>query len=98
MSMLDQLQRQDADLFLGDVAQRPQGRYVHYILIRESESFPVFQTDGTLNVIRTQAGVGANGSADAGAVISRLVMFKRKQTSPERLAGRELLRLHGIIT
>jgi CRISPR-associated protein Csc2 len=98
MTMFDQLQQQGARLFLDEVAQRPQGRYVHYILVRESESFPVFQTDGTLNVIRTQAGVGTNGAANAGAVISRLVMFKRKQTSPERLAGRELLRLHGIIT
>jgi CRISPR-associated protein Csc2 len=98
MTMLDQLQQEGARLFLDEVAQRPQGRYVHYILIRESESFPVFQTDGTLNVIRTQAGIGANGEARNSERISRLVMFKRKQTSPERLAGRELLRLHNIIS
>jgi len=32
------------------------------------------------------------------ALPSRLVLFKRKQTSPERLVGRELLRLYEIIT
>lgn len=98
MALLEQLQA-NPRLFTRDIAQRPQGRYVHYILMRESESFPVFQTDGTLNVIRTQAGVtgGQSGSGDA-HLISRLVVFKRKQTSPERLTGRELLRLHGIIT
>lgn len=97
MVSLSQLQ-DNTDLFLSDIAQRPQGRYVHYILVRESESFPVFQTDGTLNVIRTQSGLGAAGDAEVPGIISRLVIFKRKQTSPERLAGRELLRLHGIIS
>lgn len=96
MASLSQLQ-DNADLFLSEIAQRPQGRYVHFILVRESESFPVFQTDGTLNVIRTQSGIGANSNVEAPHIISRLVIFKRKQTSPERLTGRELLRLHGII-
>lgn len=97
MAMLDIMQ-DDPRLFLREIAQRPQGRYVHYVLIRESESFPVFQTDGTLNVIRTQAGVGGGSQGNASQLISRLVIFKRKQTSPERLTGRELLRLHGIIS
>ena len=89
---------ENSRLFLDDIARRPQGRYAHFILVRESESFPVFQTDGTLNVIRTQAGVGEQGGPDTPHIISRLVIFKRKQTSPERLTGRELLRLHGIIS
>ncbi len=90
MAILERLQ-DNRSLFLPEIAQRPQGRYIHYLMIRETESFPVFQTDGTLNVIPTQAGI-----ADT-TRISRLVLFKRKQTSPERLTGRELLRLHGII-
>ncbi len=66
------------------------GKYIHFILLRHSQSFPVFQTDGILNTARTQAGLG---NTDEGKKqISRLVMFKRKQTTPERLAGRELLR------
>ncbi|MCL4266078.1 MAG: type I-D CRISPR-associated protein Cas7/Csc2 [Anaerolineae bacterium] len=80
------------DLFLPAIPQIPQGRYVHFILMRETESFPLFQTDGTLNIIRVQAGL------THGETISRLVMFKRKQTSPERLRGRELLRYFGLIT
>ncbi len=81
------------DLFFDDIPQLPMGRYAHFILMRETESFPVFQTDGNLNVIRVQAGLKKDGTP-----ISRLVMFKRKQSSPERLTGRELLRYYEIIS
>jgi CRISPR-associated protein Csc2 len=84
--------QEDKDLFLSGIPQLPQGRYVHFVLARETESFPLFQTDGTLNIIRVQAGL------THGETISRLVMFKRKQTSPERLRGRELLRYFGLIS
>jgi CRISPR-associated protein Csc2 len=30
------------------------GKYVHVLMVRHSQSFPVFQTDGVLNVARTQ--------------------------------------------
>jgi CRISPR-associated protein Csc2 len=59
-------------------------------MLRHSQSFPVFQTDGVLNTARTQAGL------ETPDPISRLVMFKRKQITPERLAGRELLRSLGL--
>ncbi|MFZ5916084.1 MAG: type I-D CRISPR-associated protein Cas7/Csc2 [Chloroflexota bacterium] len=90
-NMLDSLQG-NAALFLDAIPQVPQGRYVHFALVRETESFPLFQTDGTLNVIRVQAGLKRS------APLSRLVMFKRKQSSPERLTGRELLRYYDIIS
>jgi len=90
MTILDSL-KGNTNLFIDAIPQVPQGRYVHFILLRETESFPVFQTDGTLNVIRVRAGMLHD------EVISRLVMFKRKQSSPERLTGRELLRSHGLI-
>lgn len=93
MGLLDQLRQQDA-LFLPAIPQKPQGRYVHFVLLRETESFPLFQTDGSLNVIRIRAG----RKPEHDETISRLVLFKRKQTSPERLTGRELLRFYGIIT
>ncbi|MEH2411440.1 type I-D CRISPR-associated protein Cas7/Csc2 [Nostoc sp.] len=67
------------------------GKYVHFLMVRHSQSFPVFQTDGVLNTARTQAGLDNPDS------ISRLVMFKRKQVSPERLVGRELLRSLNLI-
>ena len=71
------------------------GKYVHFFMVRHSQSFPVFQTDGVLNTARTQAGLNAENEKSKQA-ISRLVMFKRKQITPERLAGRELLRSLGI--
>ncbi|HEY9601320.1 MAG TPA: type I-D CRISPR-associated protein Cas7/Csc2 [Allocoleopsis sp.] len=67
------------------------GKYVHFLMVRHSQSFPVFQTDGILNTARTQAGLEQNKES-----ISRLVMFKRKQVTPERLSGRELLRSLGL--
>jgi len=91
MTTLNDLEKRQ-DLFFDAIPQLPMGRYVHFVLLRETESFPIFQTDGTLNVIRMQAGLGDE------ALISRLVMFKRKQSSPERLTGRELLRQQGIIS
>jgi CRISPR-associated protein Csc2 len=93
MSLLDTLRQQES-LFLPAIPQKPQGRYVHFLLLRETESFPLFQTDGSLNVIRVRAG----RKPEHKETFSRLVLFKRKQTSPERLMGRELLRFHGIIT
>lgn len=93
MPLLDTL-RQDAALFLPAIPQKPQGRYVHIVLLRETESFPLFQTDGSLNIIRVRAGrLPAHDST-----ISRLVLFKRKQSSPERLTGRELLRSLDLIS
>lgn len=80
------------DLFLKSIPRTPQGRYVHFVMVRETESFPLFQTDGSLNTINVRAGL-----SDAN-VTSRLLMFKRKQSTPERLAGRELLRACGITT
>ncbi|MBC7248950.1 MAG: type I-D CRISPR-associated protein Cas7/Csc2 [Anaerolineae bacterium] len=91
MTTLNDLKKRE-DLFFDAIPQLPMGRYVHFVLLRETESFPIFQTDGTLNVIRMQAGLKDE------SLISRLVMFKRKQSSPERLTGRELLRQQGIIT
>lgn len=94
MSLLTDL-HEDKSLFHREFQQKPQGRYVHFVLVRETESFPVFQTDGTLNVIRVQAGRGAEQGRSE--TISRLIMFKRKQSTPERLSGRELLHRYNII-
>jgi CRISPR-associated protein Csc2 len=71
----------------------PSGRYAHFVLLRETESFPLFQTDGSLNVIRVRGGL-SDANKDP---MTRLILFKRKQSSPERLNGRELLRSIGVI-
>jgi CRISPR-associated protein Csc2 len=73
---------------------KPAGRYAHFVLLRETESFPLFQTDGSLNVIRVRGGL-ADTNKDP---MTRLILFKRKQSSPERLNGRELLRSVGVIS
>ncbi len=76
--------------FLDTIPKAPEGRYAHIILIRETESYSVFQTDGTLNIANVKGGL------QQAKPLIRLAMFKRKQTSPERLTGRELLRRSGI--
>lgn len=85
--MLDSLKSQ----FQPSFPRLASGHYVHFLMLRHSQSFPVFQTDGVLNTTRTQAGL-----LEKTDQLSRLVMFKRKQTTPERLAGRELLRNLGL--
>lgn len=86
MSILDTLKPEFQTAF----PRLASGKYVHFLMVRHSQSFPVFQTDGVLNTARTQAGLQTQDS------ISRLVMFKRKQVTPERLSGRELLRSLGL--
>jgi CRISPR-associated protein Csc2 len=80
----------DAKHFHTEIPAKPMGKYAHFITIRITESYPLFQTDGELNKARVRAGVN-NSEA-----ISRLAMFKRKQSTPERLTGRELLRNYQI--
>jgi CRISPR-associated protein Csc2 len=82
----------NAKFFHSTVPQRPMGRYAHIVLLRETDSYALFQTDGELNTARVGAGSSGN------EVITRLTMFKRKQTTPERLVGRELLRRYGLVS
>ena len=82
----------DAKYFHSEIPSKPMGKYVHFVTIRVTESYPLFQTDGELNKARVRAGTKPEYSEP----ISRLAMFKRKQSSPERLTGRELLRNYKI--
>ncbi len=93
MSILANL-ASDMTVFHTLIPPKPAGKYVHFVLLRETESFPLFQTDGSLNVIRVRGGL-AEANKDP---MTRLILFKRKQSSPERLTGRELLRSVSIIT
>jgi CRISPR-associated protein Csc2 len=72
------------------IPPKPMGKYVHFLTVRITESYPLFQTDGELNKARVRAGLTDQ------TPISRLAMFKRKQSTPERLVGRELLRNYNI--
>lgn len=82
----------ESKLFHTEIPYKPMGKYVHFLTVRITESYPLFQTDGELNKARVRAGVKDK------TTISRLSMFKRKQSTPERLVGRELLRNYGFMT
>lgn len=81
-----------AKFFHNEIPYKPMGKYVHFLTVRITESYPLFQTDGELNKARVSAGITDK------TPISRLSMFKRKQSTPERLVGRELMRAHGLMT
>lgn len=78
--------------FPKEVLPKPSGYYAHIILLRVTDSYALFQTDGELNTARVRAGEQADES------VTRIEMFKRKQTTPERLTGRELLRHYGFLS
>lgn len=84
----------DKTIFHATIPPRPSGKYAHFVLLRETESFPLFQTDGSLNVIRVRSGLETANND----IMTRLILFKRKQSSPERLTGRELLRSFDIVS
>ncbi len=82
-----------SDVFQTEIPRLPMGKYAHIIVLRETSSFALFQTDGELNLSRVSVGRQmANQKATA-----RIVLFKRKQSTPERLTGRELLRRYGLV-
>lgn len=80
----------DSKSFHAEIQEKPMGKYAHFLTIRVTESYPLFQTDGELNKARVRAGI------EHKQPISRLALFKRKQSTPERLTGRELLRNYKI--
>jgi len=80
------------DWFLEQVPGKPMGRYAHIVALRVTDSYPLFQTDGELNTARVPAGEAHP------EFLTRIAVFKRKQTTPERLVGRELLRRYGFLS
>jgi len=81
----------DQKFFHTEIPYKPMGKYAHFLTVRVTESYPLFQTDGELNKARVRAGI------EDKTPISRLSLFKRKQSTPERLVGRELLRSYGLV-
>ena len=81
------------DVFQSAIPKYPMGKYAHIVILRETNSFALFQTDGELNLGRVSLGRKGPQSATG----TRIVLFKRKQSSPERLTGRELLRRYGLV-
>src|SRR5579884_1512646 len=81
------------NVFHQEIPKLPMGKYVHILVLRETNSFALFQTDGELNISRVSKGRKAENQDQA----TRIVLFKRKQSTPERLTGRELLRRYGFV-
>lgn len=81
----------DAKHFLPAIPHKPMGRYAHLVVLRMTDSYSLFQTDGELNKARVQAGLKDK------TPMTRIALFKRKQSSPERLEGRQLLRRYGLV-
>jgi CRISPR-associated protein Csc2 len=73
------------------ISSYPSGYYAHIVTLRVTTGYALFQTDGELN--RTRAAAGIVNTTP----MTRITMFKRKQTTPERLHGRELLRRYELI-
>ena len=80
------------NVFQRDIPKIPMGKYAHIIILRETNSFALFQTDGELNISRVSLGRKEQTPT------TRIVLFKRKQSTPERLTGRELLRRYDLVT
>jgi len=82
-----------SDVFQREIPKLPMGKYAHIITLRETNSFALFQTDGELNLSRVSKGK----TKESQDQVQRIVLFKRKQSTPERLTGRELLRRYGLV-
>ncbi len=78
--------------FPQSIPPKPSGHYAHIIALRVTDSYALFQTDGELNTARVPAGL------DDTTLMTRLTLFKRKQSTPERLTGREWLRRYNILS
>lgn len=82
----------NTDWFPKTVPGKPSGHYAHIVVLRETTSYAIFQTDGELNTARVSGGLAHPDP------MTRLTIFKRKQTTPERLTGRELLRRYEFLS
>ncbi len=78
--------------FQPDIPRMRQGKMIHIVLLRETRSYAIFTTEGSvLDTERLQAGIKEKEP------LSRVVMYKRKQVAAERRRGKELLREYGVV-
>ena len=47
----------DSKFFHTEIPYKPMGKYAHFLTVRVTESYPLFQTDGELNKARLRAGI-----------------------------------------
>lgn len=92
MTTIQMIEQLNTGWFPANVPAKPSGNYAHIIMLRVTDSYALFQTDGELNTSRVQTGERDDKP------MTRIAIFKRKQTTAERLTGRELLRRHGFLS
>lgn len=78
--------------FVPGIPRTPTNRYASIIVLRETKSYAIFTTEGgeQQDVEETVAGFNNKN------LLTRLIMFKRKQVAPERRTGKALLRQYGV--
>jgi CRISPR-associated protein Csc2 len=77
------------DYVYDEVPNTATGRMAHIGVLRETNSYNIFTTEGSeLNLASTDATTAGEEK------IQRIVMFKRKQVAAERRKGKEFLRGH----
>ena len=64
----------DSKFFHANIPYKPMGKYVHFLTVRVTESYPLFQTDGELNKARVRSGIQDQKP------ISRLTMPPKRPT------------------
>ena len=62
--------------FPAEVPPKPNGHYAHIVMLRVTESYALFQTDGELNTARVRSGM------THAEPMTRIEIFKRKQSKP----------------
>lgn len=77
--------------FVPTIPRTPTNRYASIILLRETQSYTIFTTEGGEQQDVEQVPAGLTHTEPT----TRLVMFKRKQVAPERRTGKALLRQYG---
>ncbi|MEB3150942.1 MAG: type I-D CRISPR-associated protein Cas7/Csc2 [Sphaerospermopsis sp.] len=90
MSFLDSFLHSIKPEFHTALPRLASGKYVHFVMLRHIQSFPILPKEGVLKSVRTRAGI------ETSDIITRLVMFKHQPTTAERLVGRELLCSLGL--
>ncbi len=81
-----------ANYFVPAIPRTPTNRYASIILLRETQSYAIFTTEGGEQQDVEQVPAGLSHPEP----VTRLVMFKRKQVAPERRTGKALLRQYGV--
>jgi len=74
---------------------KPLGKYVSMVILRETKSEAVFRTEEPGDILSKESVFETNG--ENSKVIERVLLTKRKQVAPERRTGRAFLRKHNLL-